>query len=123
MNITPREEIHPLSPPTLHLLVALALRPANGYTLKQQMRIDGGTPITMGNGSLYPALKRLLAAKWINELYKGSDSTTYELTDTGRSILEVELMRLNEAVQLGRHRLRGGYRRTDPALIMEILPD
>jgi DNA-binding PadR family transcriptional regulator len=67
----------------------------------------------LGPGTLYAALKRLLAARLIEEAgqrrHGGSDEArrrSYRLSDFGSRVLAAELDRLSALVRHGRRRLR-----------------
>ncbi len=73
------------------LLLLLRERPAHGYELLEQLRdLAGGDRVDMGN--LYRALRALEAegivtSRW-DEQAPGPARRTYELTETGRQLLD-----------------------------------
>ncbi len=67
-----------LLPGTLDLLVLKTLTrgPLHGYGIAQYLLENSGQLLQVGEGSLYPALQRLLVNGWTEAEWK--------LTDTGR---------------------------------------
>jgi PadR family transcriptional regulator, regulatory protein PadR len=56
-----------LFPGALEIMVLQALRrePLHGYALAQLIRRTSGDLLQIEEGSLYPALQRMLKAKWV----------------------------------------------------------
>jgi transcriptional regulator len=90
-----RDEI---PPGTLHLLILQTLSGGtemHGFEIAEAIEQRSDDVLTVEEGSLYPALQRLLAKGWI----EGEWSTTasnrraryYRLTRAGRRRLEIEL--------------------------------
>ena len=76
----------------LILLAALSGEPLYGLELLKEVNDRAGNALEFKEGSLYPALHRLVKAKWVTSAWQ--DSTTggaprkyYELTDKGRTAL------------------------------------
>ena len=94
---------------TLDLLIlkTIARKPLHGWAIAKRIQILSGDILSVGQGSLYPALHRLenrglLAADW-NETESGREAKFYRLTRKGRAQLETEAeswQRLTEAVGL-----------------------
>jgi PadR family transcriptional regulator PadR len=94
---------------TLDLLIlkVLAREPAHGWGISKQIQLLSGDVLSVGQGSLYPALHRLEHQGWIAAEWKDSDlgraAKFYTLTREGRKQLDRELRswgRLSSAVQL-----------------------
>jgi len=94
---------------TLDLLILklLARQPAHGWSISKQIQLFSGDVLSVGQGSLYPALHRLEHQGWITAEWTDSDvgrsTKVYALTREGRKQLERELRtweRLSSAVQL-----------------------
>jgi PadR family transcriptional regulator, regulatory protein PadR len=94
---------------TLDLLIlkVLAREPAHGWGISRQIQLLSGEVLSVGQGSLYPALHRLEHQGWIKAEWKDSDlgrpAKFYTLTREGRKQLDRELKtweRLSSAVQL-----------------------
>ncbi len=76
--------------------------------------------VRLSTGTLYGALRRLLADQWIERVDSGDtsrDKQTYRLTETGRRQLRTETERLEELTQLARTRRRTGRRKWNEASI------
>jgi DNA-binding PadR family transcriptional regulator len=100
----------PLTPPTFHILMALAQGDKHGYgiILDVEERTDGR--FRLGPGTLYGSIKRMLAAGWIAELKERPDPALdderrryYRLTDLGHRVAMAEAERLDSLVHLARN--------------------
>jgi DNA-binding PadR family transcriptional regulator len=106
------ESLLPLPDAELEILLALADSEAHGYAIMRAVEERSGGRTRLGPGTLYTALKRLLAARLIEEgggPRGGRDETRrryYRLTDFGSRVLAAELDRLSALVRHGRRRLR-----------------
>ena len=94
---------------TLDLLILklLARESAHGWSIAKQIQLLSGDVLSVGQGSLYPALHRLEHQGWITAEWKdsslGRSAKFYALTREGRKQLDRELrswQRLSSAVQL-----------------------
>jgi PadR family transcriptional regulator, regulatory protein PadR len=94
---------------TLDLLIlkTIASEPCHGWAIAKRIQMLSGEVLSVGQGSLYPALHRLEQQGWIDAEWKDSDlgrsAKFYSLTRQGRKQLERELQnweRLSSAVQL-----------------------
>jgi PadR family transcriptional regulator, regulatory protein PadR len=94
---------------TLDLLILklLARESAHGWSIAKQIQLLSGDVLSVGQGSLYPALHRLEHQGWITAEWKDSSlgraAKFYALTREGRKQLDRELrswQRLSSAVQL-----------------------
>ena len=94
---------------TLDLLIlkTIARQPLHGWGIARQIQALSGDVLSVGQGSLYPALHRLEQQGWIRAEWKDSDlgrsAKFYELTREGRKQLQLELAswdRLSSAVGL-----------------------
>ena len=75
------------------ILLALSLRPRHGYEIIKQVDEDSMGKIKLGAGTLYGAIKKLRADKYITEI-KIDDSDRrryYKLTEKGQKRLNMEL--------------------------------
>ncbi len=90
---------------TLEVLVLKCLRagPNHAYGISQQLRRQSGDEFTVDNGSLYPALQRLLQREWIKAQWQASPNGRraryYRLTPLGRKQLIAETSRWNRFVE------------------------
>ncbi len=94
---------------TLDLLIlkTIAREPLHGWGISKRIQLLSGDILSVGQGSLYPALHRLEHQGWIRAEWKmsdlGRDAKFYTLTRDGRKQLERELQsweRLSSAVEL-----------------------
>jgi DNA-binding PadR family transcriptional regulator len=107
----------PLSPPTLHILLALAGDDLHGYGIMQEIARQSDGLYKLGPGTLYDNLQKLIQGGWVQELgqRRGDDDPRrryYRLTDTGRQVLKAETARLTQVVREARLRLRNPSRRS-----------
>jgi PadR family transcriptional regulator, regulatory protein PadR len=81
---------------TLDLLILRTLQhgPMHGYGIAQQIRSQSEDILQVGEGSLYPALQRLLLNGWVQAEWGTSENNRraryYMLTPAGRKQLAVE---------------------------------
>lgn len=94
---------------TLDLLIlqTLTRQPLHGWGIAKRIQILSRDALSVGQGSLYPALHRLEHQGWIGAEWRDSDlgrsAKFYSLTKEGKKQLERELKswnRLSSAVQL-----------------------
>jgi DNA-binding PadR family transcriptional regulator len=99
----------PLSPASLHILLALAESDLHGYGIMQSVKSQSGGNFRLGPGTLYANLDRLLAAGLVGEterkLKDGEARREYSLTANGERILRLEVLRLRQMVNVARLRL------------------
>lgn len=96
----------PLPTPTLHILVALRGKERHGYAVMQEVEALSDGAVHIGPGTLYGAIKRLLAEGLVIEV--GGDARDderrryYRLSDLGERVCEAELSRLVVLVRRAR---------------------
>ncbi len=85
-----------LLPGTLFMLVLRTLErgPLHGYAIAKRIRETSGDGLEIEDGSLYPALNRLLVKEWVEAEWgvseTGRRARFYRLTPVGRRQLEIE---------------------------------
>jgi transcriptional regulator len=93
----------------LYLLVlrTLAAGPLHGYAIAKRIKDASGEFLTVEEGSLYPALNRMLVKGWLSAEWGLSESNRkarfYTLTPLGRTQLEqedAEFRRMVRAIEL-----------------------
>jgi len=105
----------PLSESTFLILLSLAGGPRHGYGILKDVAALSQDRVQLSTGTLYGALKRMLAQDWIEragaDLSSGSSAARagrprryYVLTGLGRGLLEAELARLRSLVAAARPR-------------------
>jgi PadR family transcriptional regulator PadR len=93
-----------LMPGTLDLLIlkTLARAPLHGYGIALSIRRLSDEVLTVEEGSLYPALQRLLLRGWVKAEWKITDTNRrarfYTLTAAGRKQLGVELSQYEQVI-------------------------
>src|SRR6516225_8042178 len=87
-----------LFPGALEMMILESLRrqPAHGYALVQHIQQRSNNLLQVEEGSLYPALQRLLKGKLVKAEWSVSSSTNrrvriYEITKTGLHHLERQI--------------------------------
>ena len=91
------------SEPALYILISLADGPKHGYAMTQD--IEGLTGQRPGPGTLYGAIARLEARKWIEPLPAEDRRRPYRLTAAGQKVLRHRLESLRTVARIGRARL------------------
>ena len=95
-------------PGTLVMLVLRVLQhdPMHGYAIAQRIHAVTGDVLQVEEGSLYPALQRILVKGWAKAEWGTSESGRrvrfYKLTPAGRKQLESEMSdyeRVNAAIR------------------------
>jgi transcriptional regulator len=95
---TPRAD---LLPGTLEMLIlrTLDVEPMHGYGIAQHIRKLSKDALTIEEGSLYPALQRMLIKGWVTAAWKTSPTKrrtrVYTLTAAGRTELGVQHANFN----------------------------
>ena len=86
-----------LPPGTLMMLVLriLSTQPLHGYAIAQRIHQLSADELRVEEGSLYPALQKLLIKGWVKADWRESDSgrqvREYRITASGRQQLETEM--------------------------------
>lgn len=87
-----------IPPGTLYMLVLktlLRLGPTHGYGIAQHVQQISDDVLHVEEGSLYPALQRMLVKGWVVGEWKQSENNRrarfYRLTPKGRRQLEAEI--------------------------------
>lgn len=97
-----------MPPGALVLLILRVLQstPLHGYAIAQRIHVLSSEVLRVEEGSLYPALQRILLKGWVTAEWGISETNRkvrfYRLTPAGREQLEAELSgygRMNEAIQ------------------------
>src|SRR5947207_15526708 len=94
-------ELLPLTPPVFHILLALADEERHGYGIMQDVARQTNDTLQLGPGTLYGCLKRMLAARLVEESDERPDTELdderrryYRMKDLGRSTVSAEASRL-----------------------------
>jgi DNA-binding PadR family transcriptional regulator len=99
------EDLLPLTPPVFHILLALADAERHGYGIMQDVARQTGGALQLGPGTLYGCLKRMLAARLVEESEERPDPELdderrryYRITALGDRAVRAEARRLADAV-------------------------
>src|SRR5579864_202737 len=102
-------DLLPLTPPVFHILLALSDGERHGYAIMQQVAADTNGALQLGPGTLYGCLKRMLAARLVEESDERPDPDLdderrryYRITEFGARTLRAEAERLANAVSAAR---------------------
>lgn len=108
MNKTP-QNLLPLTPPVFHILLALADQERHGYGIMQDVAQQTNDALQLGPGTLYGCLKRMLAARLVEESDERPDPSLddqrrryYRMTALGRRVVREEAQRLAGALGAAR---------------------
>ena len=97
MNISLTESMY-------YILISL-IKPNHGYGIMQQVEEMTNGRVVLGPGTLYGALNALLEKRWI-EIFSQDDESRkkkeYLLTDSGKEVINNEMMRLEELLINGK---------------------
>ena len=103
--------IQPLTPAVFHILLALSTGERHGYGIMKQVETDSDGKVTMGPGTLYGSLKRMLDAGLVKESDKRVDPEMdderriyYQITGIGAKTLAAELERYKLIVTVAQDR-------------------
>jgi DNA-binding PadR family transcriptional regulator len=103
--------IPPLTPAVFHILLALSSGERHGYGVMKQVEADSQGKVSMGPGTLYGSLKRMLDAGLVQESDKRVDPEMdderriyYQITGVGVKALEAELERYKHIVTVAQQR-------------------
>jgi DNA-binding PadR family transcriptional regulator len=102
----PAQPALPLSETTFLILVSLEGGPKHGYAIMKEVEEMSQHRVLLSTGTLYGAIKRMLADGWISrldlreDLNNGRDRKSYTLTSHGQKVLRAETQRLRELIEL-----------------------
>ena len=103
--------IQPLTPAVFHILLALSSGERHGYGIMKQVEADSQGKVSMGPGTLYGSLKRMLEAGLVKESDKRVDPEMdderriyYQITGVGAQQLAAELERYQQIVAIAQQR-------------------
>ena len=91
-----------LPPGTLEMWIlnTLSIESMHGYGIAQHIQVISAEVLTIEEGSLYPALQRMLVKGWVSAEWKTSANNRrarfYRLTSAGRKQLGVEESRFSQ---------------------------
>ncbi len=100
------ESLRRVLPGTLYMLILQILarsEPLHGYGIAREIRAISGDVLRVEEGSLYPALQRMLVKGWITGKWRQVSGKRrarfYHLTPTGRKQLADEVEEFHRVMQ------------------------
>ena len=100
------QDLLPLPPAQLHILLALVDGEKHGYAVMSEVEQMTDGEVSMGPGTLYGAIKRMLNAGLIEESDDRPDPELddqrrryYRTTGFGARVLDAELSRLDQLIR------------------------
>jgi PadR family transcriptional regulator PadR len=88
------------------ILRVLSVQPLHGYAIAQKIHLLSGDELSVEEGSLYPALQKLLLKGWVKADWlvseNGRNVREYRITAAGKKQLEQELSeyrRMSKAIE------------------------
>ena len=109
--MTAENQMPPLTPAVFHILLALSNGERHGYGIMKQVESDSQGNVSMGPGTLYGSLKRMLDSGLVKESDKRVDPEMdderriyYQLTGMGQKALQAELDRYKHIVTVAKER-------------------
>lgn len=94
-----------IPPGTLHMLILKTLQrgPLHGYAIAQRIHLISEDVLQIEEGSLYPALQRILIKGWVKADWSLSETgrrvRLYRLTSAGRKQLETEISEFDRVIK------------------------
>lgn len=96
---------HPALTEAVYYILLSLTEPMHGYGIMQNVERLSNGRVKLAAGTLYGAITTLLEKGWIVALSeeKGSRKKEYLITEQGKEILRLEIVRLKELIENGRH--------------------
>ena len=112
-------DLLPLPVAHLHILLALATGDKHGYAIMQEVEVLTDGAVTMGPGTLYGAVKKMLKAGLVDESDERPDPELddqrrryYRITGLGGRVLDAEVARMEKLARTARVRQALAMRRS-----------
>ena len=100
----------PLTPAVFYILLALSGKERHGYDIMRQVQNDSVGVVTMGPGTLYGSLDRMMDAGLVERASHASSDARriyYKLTAKGAQALQAEIERMSTIAKIAsKRRLR-----------------
>jgi transcriptional regulator len=94
-----------IPPGTLHMLILKTLQrgPLHGYAIAQRIHLISEDVLQVEEGSLYPALQRILIKGWVKADWSQSETgrrvRLYRLTTAGRKQVDTEIAEFDRVIK------------------------
>ena len=96
----------PLTPAVFHIFLALFGKERHGYDITQQVKTDSQSTVTMGPGTLYGSLDRMIEAGLVAKTStRDPRRIYYKLTVLGQTTFRAETERLSHLAVVARRHL------------------
>lgn len=98
-----------LTEAVFYILLSL-YSPMHGYGIMQNVKELSNDRVNLGPGTLYGAINTLVEKNWIQliPIEKDSRKKEYLITELGKSVLNKEIIRLEELIANGKRIVGGG---------------
>ncbi len=100
---------NPLTPAVFHVLLALSAGDRHGYGIMKDVHAQSEGQVTLGPGTLYGTVQRLIEAGWVAEAPRSGPRTVdgrarryYRITPKGRAALDADVSRLEHLMRVVR---------------------
>ncbi|MDR3571984.1 MAG: PadR family transcriptional regulator [Candidatus Pacebacteria bacterium] len=100
-------DVTPLTPAVFYILLALMGSERHGYDIMGQVSEDSGGTVTMGPGTLYGSLDRMMESGFVERSPHSTQDPRriyYRLTAQGKRVLAAEVDRLLLAAKVAQER-------------------
>jgi len=108
MPRTHSDDLPPLKPAVLHILLALTKGELHGLGIADEAAEASGGSVKLGPGTLYRSLDEMRAMELVEKVEPEPDSDPrrkyYRITNDGRQLLQAEMARLERLVTYARER-------------------
>ena len=102
-------DLLPLPVAQLHILLALSTGDKHGYAIMSEVEVRTAGAVTMGPGTLYGTVKKMLKAGLVEESDERPDPELddqrrryYRMTGLGRRVLDAEVNRMEQLARTAR---------------------
>ena len=102
-------DLLPLPVAQLHILLALATGDKHGYAIMSEVEVLTEGAVTMGPGTLYGTVKKMLKTRLVEESDERPDPELddqrrryYRITGLGRRVLDAEVGRMEQLARTAR---------------------
>lgn len=100
------KKYEPLTESYFYILLCLYDHPNHGYGIMQRTAELSQGNVKIGSGTMYGATRNMMKKGWIRETLSDNPDDKrkrlYELTDSGREVLEQEIQRLKHLVEISK---------------------
>jgi DNA-binding PadR family transcriptional regulator len=99
----PENERIALTEAVYYILLSL-FEPMHGYGIMQNVIALSNGRVNLAAGTLYGAINTLLEKQWIKAIQgdENSRKKEYQITDAGKDVVKLEVLRLQELVENGK---------------------